>query len=313
MWLDFVALFLLALFAFLGARRGGLAAGLGLLTLGVAYGAAVFFGPRFGDAAASTFGVSPLFGMPLAGSIAFFVAYVVMSIAAKLLRMLEAEHSSRSVQDRFFGGFFGVVRGGLVVLLLGYLAIWVDVLRVTGTAPDLPELGSSAAATVTESVVEAGVTAAMGDSRSGRLMAHVASRPGQAIVELQDLMEHPVIAELRNDKMFWTYVEHGSIDAAMHRRAVLALTYDRDMRVTLHEFGLIDEAAVEDAEVMRTQTREMLAELGPRIHGIKTDPKVQELMRDPEVLEAVQAGDHLALITHPGFQEVVARVMEEIE
>jgi hypothetical protein len=113
--------------------------------------------------------------------------------------------------------------------------------------------------------------------------------------------------------MFWTYVEHGSIDAAMHRRAVLALTYDRDMRVTLHEFGLIDEAAVEDAEVMRTQTREMLAELGPRIHGIKTDPKVQELMRDPEVLEAVQAGDHLALITHPGFQEVVARVMEEIE
>jgi hypothetical protein len=126
-------------------------------------------------------------------------------------------------------------------------------------------------------------------------------------------MEHPVIAELRNDKMFWTYVEHGSIDAAMHRRAVLALTYDRDMRVTLHEFGLIDEAAVEDAEVMRTQTREMLAELGPRIHGIKTDPKVQELMRDPEVLEAVQAGNHLALITHPGFQEVVARVMEEIE
>lgn len=313
MWLDLVALALLALFAFLGARRGGLAAGLGLVTLGVSYAAAVFFGTRFGDGAAASFGVSPMLGVPLAGSIAFLLAFVAMSLLSKVLRALEAEHPSRSPQDRFFGGLFGAVRGGLVVLLLSYLAIWVDALRVTGTAPELPELGSSAAAAVTESVVEAGVTAAMGDTQSGRLMAHVASRPGQAIVEMQALMEHPVISELRSDRLFWTYVEHGSIDAAMNRRAILALTYDRDMRETLHGFGLIDEAAVEDAELFRDQTREMLTDLGPRLSGIKNDPKMQELMEDPEVLEAVQAGDHLALMTHPGFQEVVARVMDEME
>jgi hypothetical protein len=144
-------------------------------------------------------------------------------------------------------------------------------------------------------------------------MAHMASRPGEAIVEMQELMENPVIAEIRNDRLFWTYVEHGSIDAAMNRRGVLALTYDRDMRETLHDFGLIDEAAVEDPELFRDQTREMLRELGPRISSIKNDPKMQELMEDPEVLDAVQSGNHLALMTHPGFQEVVARVMEEVD
>jgi uncharacterized membrane protein required for colicin V production len=313
MWLDVIALFLLVLFAFLGARRGGLASGLGLLTLGVGYGAAVFFGARYADTAAEAFGVSPMLGMPLAGSIAFLGAFVAMSILSKVLRALEAEHPSRSAQDRFFGGFFGAVRGGLIVLLLSYLAIWVDAMRVTGTAPDLPELGSSAAAALTESVVEAGVTAAMGDSHSGRIVAHMASRPGEAIVEMQELMENPVISEIQNDPMFWTYVEHGSIDAAMNRRGMLALTYNHDMRKTLHDFGLIDAAAVEDAELFREQTRGVLRELGPRLSNIKNDPKMQELMEDPEVLAAVQAGDHLTLMTHPGFQEVVARVMAEVD
>ena len=313
MWLDVVALGLLALFAFLGSRRGGLAAGLGLLTLGVGYGAAVFFGARYADAASETFGVPAMLGMPLAGTIAFLLAYVGMSILSKVLRALEAEHPSRSPRDRFFGGVFGAVRGGLIVLLLSYLAIWVDAMRVTGTAPDLPDLGSSAAAAVTASVVEAGVTAAMGDTQSGRLMAHVASRPGEAIVEMQELMQNPVIAEIQNDRMFWTYVEHGSIDAAMNRRGMLALTYSGDMRQTLHAFGLIDAAAVDDPELFREQTRDLLRELGPRLSSIKNDPKMQELMEDPEVLAAVQSGNHLALMTHPGFQEVVARVMAEVD
>lgn len=313
MWLDLVALALLGLFAFLGARKGGLAAGLGLLSLGVAYAAAVFFGPRHAESVAGLFGVSPLLGLPLAGTLAFIVAFVAMSIVSKLLRMLEAEHPDRSVRDRFFGGVFGAVRGGLIVLLLSYLAIWLDAARVTGTAPGLPALGGSAAARVTESVVEAGVTTAMGDTPSAQIFAHMASRPGEAIVEMQELMEHPVVAAIQSDTMFWTYVEHGSVDAAMNRRAMLALTYDRDMRETLHGFGVIDSDAVEDAEVFREQTREMLRELGPRIADIKSDPKMRELMEDPEVLEAVQAGNHLALMTHPGFQEVVARVMDGME
>ena len=33
-------------------------------------------------------------------------------------------------------------------------------------------------------------------------------------------------------------------------------------------------------------------------------------MRDPEVVAAVQSGNHLALMGHPGFRAVVARVME---
>jgi uncharacterized membrane protein required for colicin V production len=312
MWLDLVALGILALFAVMGALRGGLASGLGLASLGVAYAAAIFFAPRFGPLASELTGLPEMLGMPLAGSVGFLLGFLVMGGVSKLLRAINApaDELGRSPRDRFLGGVFGFVRGGLVVLLLSYLAIWVDALRTTGTAPDLPELGKSAAARVTESVVEAGVDALVEDEATGRVFASLAARPGQSIADLQGLMEHPVIEELQNDELFWSYVEHGSIDAALNRRGAIALIYDADVRRQLGALGLIDEAAVEDSAVFRKAAHEVLSEVGPRLNGLKDDPELQALMTDPEVVAAVQSGNHLALMGHPGFRSVVTRVME---
>jgi membrane protein required for colicin V production len=312
MWLDVVALVILALFAFMGARRGGLASGMALGSLGVAYAAAILAAPRLGPLAAELTGVSEWLGMPLAGSVAFLAAFLVMAVVSKLLGRLTApeEGEGRSPRDRFLGGVFGAVRGGLIVLLLSYLAIWVDALRITGTAPDLPELGSSAAARVTETLVEAGVTAFVDDAPSGHMIARIAARPGQSIADLQGLMEHPVINELRADELFWSYVEHGNVDAALNRRGAMALIYDAEVRRQLGELGLIDAAAVSDSRVFRAAAADVLRQVGPRLKGLKEDPELQALMRDPEVVAAVQSGNHLALMGHPGFRAVVARVME---
>jgi uncharacterized membrane protein required for colicin V production len=312
MWLDVVALVVLALFAFMGARRGGLASGMALGSLGVAYAAAILAAPRLGPLAAELTGVSEWLGMPLAGSVAFLAAFLVMAVVSKLLGRLTApeEGEGRSPRDRFLGGVFGAVRGGLIVLLLSYLAIWVDALRITGTAPDLPELGSSAAARVTETLVEAGVTAFVDDAPSGHMIARIAARPGQSIADLQGLMEHPVINELRADELFWSYVEHGNVDAALNRRGAIALVYDGEVRRQLGELGLIDAAAVSDSRVFRAVAADVLRQVGPRLKGLKEDPELQALMRDPEVVAAVQSGNHLALMGHPGFRAVVARVME---
>jgi uncharacterized membrane protein required for colicin V production len=313
MWLDALALLILGLFAGVGALRGGLASGLSLLTLGVAYTSAILAAPVYGGLAAELFGTPGWLGMPIAGSVAFLLALVVMSVVSRVLRRLEkrGQGEGRSARDRFAGGVFGAVRGGLVVLLLSYLAIWVDALRTTGTAPELPEIGPSAATSVTETLVEAGVGAMVdADAPSGRMLARMAARPGQSIAELQTLIEEPAIVELRGDAMFWTYVEHGSIDAALNRRGAMALVYDRGLRGRLGELGLIEDEAVEDPQAFREAAADVLREVGPRLRGLREDPALQELMHDPEVVAAVQSGNHLALLGHPGFRAVVARVME---
>jgi membrane protein required for colicin V production len=313
MWLDVLALLLLGLFAGMGALRGGLASGLSLATLLVAYGAAIVLGGALGPAAAAWVGVPGWAGLALAGTAAFLAAFLLMSILSRLLRRLEdrGEGEGRSARDRFLGGVFGAVRGGILVLLLSYLALWVDALRLSGAAAPLPELGSSAAASLTGSVVEAGMSAALDEAGpAGRAAAHLAARPGRALVDLQEVMEHPAVGALRGDAIFWSHVEHGNVDAALHRRAALALLYDADLRRRLGDLRLLEPEAVRDPMAFRAVTADVLREVGPRIRGLRNDPALRELLEDPELAEAVRGGDHLTLLGHPGFRAVVARVME---
>jgi hypothetical protein len=280
----------------------------------VAYGAAIWAAPRFSEFAAEASGAPLWLGMPIAGSAAFVVAFSVMILVSWGLRRLDraGREGRRSPRDRFMGAVFGTTRGVLVVLLLSYLALWVDALRTTGTVEGLPEIGESAAASMTESVVEAGVEAAMADSgQAGRVVAHVAARPGAAITDLQEVLANPAVTELRGDSMFWTYVESGSIEPALNRGSFLRLSHDDALRRQLGELGIVEPEAATDARAFRAAARDVLKEVGPRIRGLRNDPALRELMEDPEIVAAVQAGDHLALMTHPGFREVVSRVMAE--
>lgn len=310
MWLDAVALLVLGIFVGIGVYRGALLSVLGLATLAAAYGAAIWAGPRFGPVAAGELQIPEVMGLALAGTSAFLTAFVAMSLVSTWVKRRERRRTQpRSGRDRFLGGVFGAVRGSLIVLLISWLAIWVDALRVTGTVEALPELEGSAAAAVTESVVEAGVTAAMEDEGpSSRLMARMAARPGQSLVDLQDLLENPNLDALRSDPMFWTYVENGSVDAALNTGAFLRVTHDEALRTRLGDLGLIGADAVADAGAFRAEASEILRQLGPRLRDLRDDPELRELVEDPEVQTALQSGDTLALVSHPGFRQLVARV-----
>ncbi len=314
MWLDAVALFVLGIFIGMGALRGALATGMSLLTLVVAYTTAIVAAPRLGPGLALGFGLPKLVGLPLAGTLAFAAAFIVMTLVSRVLRRRERRLSdgTRGVRDRFLGGVFGATRGAMIVLLISWLALWVDVLRTTGTVEGLPELGDSTAAALTVNVVEAGVEAALADAGpSGRLIARVAARPGAAIADIQELVEDPRITALREDKLFWTYLESEAVDAALNRGSFVAITYDGSLRQRLADLGLIEPEAAADPGVFRAAAEDVLHEVAPRLRGLRDDPEVQRLMEDPEVVAMVQSGDTMALMGHPGFRQLVSRIASQ--
>lgn len=313
MWLDIIALGILAVFAAVGAVRGAVATAMGLLTLGVAYASGLTLGPILGPSLGGQLGLSPPLDVALVGSGAFLVAFFVMGIVSTIVRrMTRRDDGVRSARDRFLGGFFGVVRGGLIVLLLSWLAIWVDALRATGTVEGLPELGRSAAAAVTSEIVESGLEAAMGDEDpAGRIVARMAARPGVALVEFQSVLDNPNVEKLRSDEGFWRYIESQNVDAALNRVSFQSVLRDDTLRRRLADLGLIDEAAANDPRVFRDQMAEVFREVGPRIHGLKNDPEIQAMMEDPEIVAMIQSGDTFGLLTNPRFRSVVKRVTSQ--
>lgn len=313
MWLDAIALILMLGFSLFGARKGAVAAGMGLLCLAVAYTAAISFAGDLGTPLAGALGAPELLAIPLGGTAAFAGAFACMSVVSWVVRRQTAlpEGYRRSIRDRFVGGVLGTLRGGCVVLLLSYLALWVDALRVTGAEPMLPAVEGSTAAVLTEQVVEAGVEVALGEGAGGRVAARIASRPGATLGELQALLEDPRVVALQQDRLFWAHVEGGSVDSALNQSSFWNLSQDAELRGRMAEVGLVDSDAAADAASFRAAAREVLSEVGPRIRGLSSDPELQELLEDPEVVAMVESGDTIGLVAYPGFRSLVARVASQ--
>lgn len=311
MWLDTVVIAILVIFTLIGFLRGSLAAGVSVLTLVVAYGVAFVGATRGGAAAAARLNLAEAIGPPLVGCVLFFLSFAVVgSLGGFFVRRQRRRlKGPRSAGDRLLGGCFGFLRGGFLVLLISFAAIWLDVLRSSGRADFIPSIAGSRAAAVTALAVEAGVESAMSDAGSrAHLVARMAARPADSLEAMQALMDDPAIAALQGDPLFWARVESGAVEAAMNRRSFLAIQEDAELRGRLANLGLVDAAAAEDPQAFRDTAETTLRELGPRLRGLREDPELQRLVADPEVAGLLQQGDTLALMGHPGFRDLVSRV-----
>lgn len=315
MVLDLVALSILAVFGLVGALRGGVASASSLLTLIASYAAAVWAAQNLGGPVAEKTDLSPIFAPLVAGSVAFLCAAVLVGgLAALIRRVAEGPRGDPplGLGSRWAGAVLGVVRGALVVVLVSYLAIWLDAARQTGAFEGLealPDLRMSSAAKATEKLVETTVSAAVdADDATAAVVARLAARPALAVRNLQEILADPRTEALQQDRFFWTLIENGAYERAMNRSSFRDLSRDREMRERFSRLGVVDAAAVEDAALFEERFREVLAEVGPRLKGLVDDPDLQRLAQDPEVLALLESGDTLGLVRHEGVQALVAKV-----
>ncbi len=312
MLLDMIALLLLGVFALLGAWRGALASGAGLVTLVLSYTGGVFAASHFGAAASTQLGLHELLGPAVAGTAGFALTFIVCGAISMLLkRWAERRRDGypRGGGDRFLGAIFGGVRGSLLVLLLAWLVIWLDAGRELGAITDIstiPRVSSSHVARLTGAVVETAVEAVLVDAGPGaRVAARIAGRPAEALGSVDRLLQDERIERVQADQLFWRYVESGAVDAAVNRRSFYELVYDAEMRAQLADLGLVSQAAARDPEVFRAELADVLREVGPRIGAIR--PELTRLALDPEIQSLLESGDTLGLVGHPRVRELVSK------
>ncbi len=140
MVLDLIFTTILLLMVALGAWRGAVVSGSGLFAMICGYLGAIVAASNATDWVAQTLVVSPLLAPAVAGSLGFVLTWLIASSLADILVAWDAariESFGRGALDRAFGGFFGLARGGLIVVLLAILASWLDAARDLGAVDGL--------------------------------------------------------------------------------------------------------------------------------------------------------------------------------
>jgi len=304
-------LILLGVFIGIGCLRGALASFIKLAALVTGYAASVAAAPALGPRLPLSPELPAVIRVVIAGCAVFLLVYLTIAIAGRLAVRAQRERTggTHSLRDRFLGGVFGAVRGAFVVLLVSLLALWLDAVSATGPSPGESRVANSTAGRATSAVVEASVGAALaGGGPEGPFVARLAARPALAVDELQHVLENPRLEALREDSLFWTYVEAGSLDAATGRVSFRNLAQDADLRRELAALGLVAPEAAEDEEAFTAAAAEVLRQVGPRLRALREDPALQALVEDPEVAAMLSSGDYLGLLSHPGFRQLVSRV-----
>lgn len=311
---DLLALLLLVAFGALGAWRGALESGFRLLALVAGYAIAAHTAVTAGGRFAEALGVAPWIGAPLAATAAFLASQVLFGIGAVGIRSAERRRlgeSARSGADRALGAVLGFFRGSAVVLLIGWLLLFVDALRVAGVTAAAPDLSRAALPRVSGRVAEGTARAVLGDERpSARIVTAMAGRPAETAERLRAVLEHPRLQDLQQDTLFWSDVESGDVDRALARPTLRRLAADTALRRELAGLGVIGPDAAEEPDRFRAELAATLQQVAPRLRRLRRDPETQRLLRDPQVQRLLQEGDAQALLAHEDFRALVTRVLE---
>lgn len=307
-WLDALLLVVLVVLTLLGAWRGALESGLRLAGWVGGYAAAFFAAPRAGRAVAALLGAPEWLGMPVTGILVFLAVQIAVAIAIVFVRRRRAEEEPSSA-DRLLGGAFGAARGALLVVLVGWLALFADAyLSRTAAQADATPLAHSRAARWSGAAIEQGAGALVGDDNAAaRAAVAFAAHPREAFGALEDLVGDPRVVALQRDAGFWSRLDAGEIDAALARPSARALVGDAAFRSRLAALGLVDERASRDPLAFEIVLYDALAAAAPRIRALRHDPELAALLEDPELQELARSGDVLGLLAHPQLRSVLER------
>jgi uncharacterized membrane protein required for colicin V production len=312
MWLDLAVLGVLVAALLVGAVRGVLVSSVRLFGAVAAYLGAWWLGPALAPWL-GRFGLDGVLALGMGGLAAFTLLLFSTEILAVAVRALDRRRRGgepRTSADRLGGAAVSLVAGFAFAILLGWLAVTVDALRVHGGNDALPSTEASHFAPVARRVIRGVGEWVLADRGStGAAVARAASDPVETLERVEQVLANPHLQQLKDDRAFWQQVESGAYERAVARASFLALAYDGSTRRELAALGLVSEEAAGSSRAFRDASIEALAAIGPRLRAVREDPALARLAEDPQVQEMVLANDTLGLLRHPDVREVIARAL----
>ena len=311
-WSLLLFIVVVLLCAWRGYRLGALRSAARILSLVAGYAAAILFAAR---ASALVEAWTPLEGL-VAFAVAALAVFVAASLGVSLLFALGgkllAAGESPSPASAWGGSAIGLVVG----VILAVTAVWfyAFVRDLNGDGLDTARADASLVESMTQRVVGGATYTAVNlvadDPEVAGLGAALMEAPAETALRARRLTESAEFEALLADPRNRVVLDSGKPELVRRLPAFRRLAQNEDLRALAGATGLgadpnADPAAFEAA------LAERVTDTWVRVRAVQNDPRVREILTDPEFQASLQSGSTIDLLGNAQLLELTNLVFAE--
>lgn len=313
-WSPVIFFAIILFFAYRGYRRGLLRSLSRILGVVAGYACAIVYTGQVSQLIEASSQLQGIVAFIVAGLSLFVGASLTVALLFWLLEKLLGGNAEVSMGSAAGGAVVGLATGLLVALVVVWTISFVRDTRpdtaIAATAPAKSSRIEAMANEVAGKAVSSAMSLGSANPEITRMTAALAESPGEIVQQAQRLAQSEDMTALLHDPRNQAVLNSGDIDALRRLPAFQNLMRNPDLQALAESTGLLDEAAKnnQDADAVLAQ---QFTKIWSRTQKVKTDPRVQEILSDPEFRQKIQSGNPLDLLGNEQLLELANIIFSE--
>lgn len=256
---------------------------------------------------------------PIDGILAYIVGgvaiFIITMVAIRIVFWVLAKMTPGGDRDPSKASRIGgLLIGGTIGTFIGLLMVYLVGIYTSAKATQSPDYATTRKADMVDSLAKGAISKSVGAimSASGakdnsiKLTEAFVADPVDSVDRINRVTSNPDLQALLKDRRSQRLLKQGDIDELMKVPEFRRLMNDQDMRDLMAASGL----DVNDEDSAR-QTAQKIAQGWQRIDTMKNDPRVKEIINDPEFQRKLQAENKLALLASPQLNKLAEIIFVE--
>lgn len=314
-WSLIIFVIVAAYFGYRGYRKGLLKSLARLLSLGAGYLAAILYSSQLAALIEANAGLKGIAAFITASLILFAGGALLVNLQFRLVEKFIGNDTQISRVSSGGGATLGLLIGCVIAFVLVWTFAFVRDMSPTFETASTTVENQSGIEALANSIAGKAVDSAISLSDTkpeiARLSAALVRAPAKITQQAKRLGRSPELIELLNNPDNQAVLDRGNVDEIRSLPAFQRLSKNPDLLALADTAGMLDglkgNAAVDE------QLAAQIGDIWGRSQRIKNDPRVQEIVNNPEFQQKIQSGNPIDLLGNAELLELVDIMFAEDE
>jgi uncharacterized membrane protein required for colicin V production len=304
-WSLLIFIVVMLFFAYRGYKKGLLKSLSRIFSLVAGYIAAILYTEQLSAVLESQYQLQGIVWFLAAALVLFFGAAIAVNILFWLIAKLLPATDSPSTASSLGGATVGLMIGVIVAIAIVWTYAFVRDIHFAQNAESnlKPSKIESLASNVASKAVNTALSMGSAGPEITNLGTALIASPAEIAQHAQQLSTSNDLNELLSDPENQALLNRGDVAAVKNLPALRKLARNPDMLALAKSAGIVDDSD-NNSDAVETTLAEQLTDIWGRVHQVRNNQRVQEILNDPEFQQKIQSGNPIDLLTNARLLEL---------